>query len=60
MGIWVEQFGKSERKVEYAHEERFNNAGCSPEYILAHYQNPRMILCLWEKQQKEHKAECCE
>ncbi|CAL5199051.1 unnamed protein product [Lathyrus oleraceus] len=60
MGIWIERFRNSGKEVHYENDERFYNAGCESNYILAHYQNPRMVLCLWEKLQKEHKPECCE
>lgn len=60
VGIWVEEFRRKGHKVEYVNDERFYNAGCESGYILAHYQNPRMVLCLWEKLQKEHKPNCCE
>lgn len=60
MGIWIEQFKKHVREVQYINDERFYNAGCEPNYILAHYQNPRMVLCLWEKLQNEHKPDCCD
>ncbi|EOY06836.1 Beta-1,3-galactosyltransferase 16 isoform 1 [Theobroma cacao] len=60
MGIWIEEFKNSGREVHYITDERFYNAGCESNYILAHYQGPRMVLCLWEKLQKEHQAHCCE
>ncbi|KAK2971027.1 hypothetical protein RJ640_025801 [Escallonia rubra] len=60
MGIWAQQFKKHGHKVQYINDERFYNAGCESNYILAHYQNPRMVLCLWETLQKEHKPNCCE
>lgn len=60
MGIWIEQFKKHGHKVHYMSDDRFYNAGCESNYILAHYQNPRMVLCLWEKLQKEHEPNCCE
>ncbi|XP_052208087.1 hydroxyproline O-galactosyltransferase GALT3 [Diospyros lotus] len=60
VGIWIEQFKKQGHKVQYISDERFHNAGCESNYILAHYQNPRKVLCLWEKLQKEQKSECCE
>lgn len=60
MGIWIEKFKEHGHKVQYISDERFYNAGCESNYILAHYQNPRMVLCLWEKLQKEHKPDCCE
>lgn len=60
VGIWVEQFKKQGRKVQYISDEKFYNAGCETNYTLAHYQNPRMVLCLWENLQKEHEPNCCE
>lgn len=60
LGIWVEQFKREDHKVEYISDDRFNIAGCESNYILAHYQSPRNILCLWEKLQKDHEPECCE
>ncbi|KAF9591688.1 hypothetical protein IFM89_005560 [Coptis chinensis] len=60
MGIWIEQFKKSGQDVHYISDDRFYNTGCESDYILAHYQNPRMMLCLWEKLQKEHQAHCCD
>ncbi|KAI4335041.1 hypothetical protein L6164_013725 [Bauhinia variegata] len=60
MGIWVEQFKNSGKEVHYLSDERFYNAGCESNYVLAHYQSPRMVLCLWEKLQTEKKPECCE
>ncbi|PHT48701.1 putative beta-1,3-galactosyltransferase 16 [Capsicum baccatum] len=60
VGIWVEEFRRKGDKVQYVDNERFYNAGCESGYILAHYQNPRMVLCLWEKLQKEHEPNCCE
>ncbi|PON93110.1 Glycosyl transferase [Trema orientale] len=60
MGIWIEQFKKSGQEMHYINDERFFNAGCESNYILAHYQSPRLVLCLWEKLQKEQKPICCE
>ncbi|CAK7326272.1 unnamed protein product [Dovyalis caffra] len=60
MGIWIEQFKKSGQEVHYMTDDRFYNAGCETDYILAHYQSPRLVLCLWEKLQKEHQPACCE
>ncbi|XP_031396502.1 hydroxyproline O-galactosyltransferase GALT3 [Punica granatum] len=60
MGIWIEHFKSSGQEVHYINDERFYNAGCEPQYILAHYQGPRKVLCLWETLQKQHKPNCCE
>ncbi|XP_019464792.1 PREDICTED: hydroxyproline O-galactosyltransferase GALT3 [Lupinus angustifolius] len=60
VGIWVEQFNNGVKPVRYLNDEKFYNAGCESNYVLAHYQSPRMVLCLWEKLQKEHQPVCCE
>ncbi|XVF66057.1 hypothetical protein PTKIN_Ptkin10aG0003400 [Pterospermum kingtungense] len=60
MGIWIEEFKNNGKEVRYMNDERFYNAGCETNYVGAHYQGPRKVLCLWEKLQKEHRAECCE
>ncbi|XP_044498380.1 hydroxyproline O-galactosyltransferase GALT3 [Mangifera indica] len=60
IGIWIEQFKNSGQEVHYLSDDRFYNAGCESNYFLAHYQSPRMLLCLWEKLQKEHEPLCCE
>ncbi|PSR97862.1 Hydroxyproline O-galactosyltransferase [Actinidia chinensis var. chinensis] len=60
VGIWIEEFKNQGHKVQHISDDRFYNAGCEPNYILAHYQNPRKVLCLWERLQKDQKPECCE
>ncbi|RAL38608.1 hypothetical protein DM860_002586 [Cuscuta australis] len=60
VGIWIEEFKRNGRGVKYVNDDRFYNAGCESNYILAHYQNPRMVLCLWEKLQIENQPNCCQ
>ncbi|MQM11742.1 hypothetical protein Taro_044652 [Colocasia esculenta] len=60
MGIWIQEFKKTGQEIDYANDDRFHNAGCEGDYILAHYQGPRLMLCLWEKLQIEHEPICCE
>ncbi|VAH01580.1 unnamed protein product [Triticum turgidum subsp. durum] len=60
MGIWIQRYKDSGQQVNYANDERFYNEGCDSDYILAHYQSPRLMMCLWEKLQKESQAVCCE
>ncbi|ERN03256.1 hydroxyproline O-galactosyltransferase GALT3 [Amborella trichopoda] len=60
MGIWIEEFKKSGQEVNYINNLQFRNAGCESDYILAHYQGPRLMLCLWQKLQQEHQPVCCE
>eukprot|EP00268_Persea_americana_P033586 TRINITY_DN33231_c0_g1_i3.p1 TRINITY_DN33231_c0_g1~~TRINITY_DN33231_c0_g1_i3.p1 ORF type:complete len:185 (-),score=24.42 TRINITY_DN33231_c0_g1_i3:238-792(-) len=59
MGIWIEQYKKSGHEVHYITDDRFHSAGCEPNYILAHYQGPRLMLCLWDNLQR-HEPNCCE
>lgn len=60
MGIWIQEYKDSGEEVNYINDDRFHNAGCEPDYILAHYQSPRLLLCLWEKLHREHEPICCE
>lgn len=60
MGIWVEEYKKSGHKVYYVNNNQFFNNGCEPDYVIAHYQGPRSILCLWQKLQQGSGPVCCE
>lgn len=60
MGIWIQQYNQTVKRVKYMNDKRFHNSGCKPNYILVHYQTPRLLLCLWEKLQKESQSVCCE
>ncbi|KAL0857994.1 hypothetical protein Bca101_063148 [Brassica carinata] len=60
MGIWIQQFNQTVKRVKYMNDKRFHNSGCESNYILVHYQTPRLVLCLWEKLQNESQSVCCE
>uniref|UniRef100_A0A1D1YU00 Putative beta-1,3-galactosyltransferase 16 n=1 Tax=Anthurium amnicola TaxID=1678845 RepID=A0A1D1YU00_9ARAE len=60
MGIWIQGFKKAGQEVNYVSDDHFHNAGCEGGYVLAHYQGPRLMLCLWEKLLTEHEPICCE
>ncbi|CAM9002049.1 unnamed protein product [Rhodiola kirilowii] len=59
MGIWIADMEKDGMKVRYEKDDRINAEGCTEGYIVAHYQSPREMLCLWKKLQEEHAAKCC-
>ncbi|KAL4574228.1 hypothetical protein LXL04_021054 [Taraxacum kok-saghyz] len=59
MGIWIDDLKKSGLEVKYELEERVYNEGCKDGYVVAHYQGPREMLCLWQKLQEEKRAFCC-
>lgn len=59
MGIWVNEMKKGGLPVKYETDKRINIDGCHDGYIIAHYQEPRHLLCLWEKLLTTHQAECC-
>lgn len=59
MGIWIAELKKDGLKVTYIKEQRVYNEGCQDGYIVAHYQSPREMLCLWQKLQEQNAANCC-
>ncbi|GAB4829154.1 Beta-1,3-galactosyltransferase galt1 [Ancistrocladus abbreviatus] len=59
MGIWIADMKKGGLKVTYEKELRVYNEGCKDGYVVAHYQGPREMLCLWQKLQERKRAVCC-
>lgn len=59
MGIWISDMKKNGLDVRYEKEERIFNEGCKDGYVVAHYQGPREMLCLWQKIQESKRANCC-
>eukprot|EP00268_Persea_americana_P037604 TRINITY_DN3725_c0_g1_i4.p1 TRINITY_DN3725_c0_g1~~TRINITY_DN3725_c0_g1_i4.p1 ORF type:complete len:636 (-),score=121.20 TRINITY_DN3725_c0_g1_i4:397-2304(-) len=59
MGIWIAEMKKGGLDIRYVNEERVYNEGCIDGYVVAHYQEPREMLCLWHKLQEEKVAKCC-
>ncbi|KAL3846012.1 hypothetical protein ACJIZ3_003415 [Penstemon smallii] len=59
MGMWVKKFNSSRRAVEYVHSLKFCQFGCVEDYIIAHYQSPRQMICLWNKLKQQGRPICC-
>ncbi|XP_021746790.1 beta-1,3-galactosyltransferase GALT1-like [Chenopodium quinoa] len=59
MGIWIADMKKEGLEVRYEKEMRVYNEGCKDGYVVAHYQGPRDMLCLWQKLQETKRAFCC-
>ncbi|XVF14274.1 hypothetical protein REPUB_Repub09cG0044600 [Reevesia pubescens] len=59
MGIWISEMKKEGLKAYYINEKRVYSDGCKDGYVVAHYQSPRDLLCLWQKLQEESVAKCC-
>uniref|UniRef100_A0A5B6Z815 Putative beta-1,3-galactosyltransferase 15 n=1 Tax=Davidia involucrata TaxID=16924 RepID=A0A5B6Z815_DAVIN len=59
MGIWISDMKKKGLEVRYEKEERIYNEGCKDGYVVAHYQGPREMMCLWQKLQEGNRAKCC-
>ncbi|KAK6788808.1 hypothetical protein RDI58_012606 [Solanum bulbocastanum] len=59
MGIWISEMKKKGLEVKYEKEERIFNEGCRDGYVIAHYQSPREMLCLWQKIGEKKRALCC-
>ncbi|KAJ0248405.1 Galectin [Hirschfeldia incana] len=59
VGMWVEQFNNSVKPVDYEHSISFCQFGCIENYLTAHYQSPRQMICLWDKLLLTGKPHCC-
>ncbi|XP_062222964.1 beta-1,3-galactosyltransferase GALT1-like isoform X2 [Phragmites australis] len=59
MGIWVNDMKKGGLPIKYESDERIDTDGCKDGYIVAHYQEPRQMLCMWEKLLRTNQAACC-
>ncbi|KAL9424173.1 hypothetical protein AB3S75_036122 [Citrus x aurantiifolia] len=59
MGIWIADMKKEGLQVRYEKDERVHNDGCRDGYVVAHYQSPREMLCLWQKLKEGNAARCC-
>ncbi|KAK6159937.1 hypothetical protein DH2020_003318 [Rehmannia glutinosa] len=59
MGIWIDDMKKNGLEVRYEKDERIFMDGCKDGYVVAHYQGPRELLCLWQKIQEKKRAFCC-
>ncbi|WOK96831.1 beta-1,3-galactosyltransferase GALT1-like [Canna indica] len=60
MGIWIEEMKKEGVHINYVNEMRIHSDGCGNGYMVAHYQEPRELLCLWQKLHENHQPICCE
>lgn len=61
MGIWIDDLKKGGlEEVRYETDEMIYTEGCKNDHVVAHYQGPREMLCLWQKLQEEKCAFCCE
>ncbi|KAJ4847677.1 Beta-1,3-galactosyltransferase galt1 [Turnera subulata] len=59
MGIWIADMKKDGLKIKYEKDDRIHNEGCKDGYVVAHYQGPREMLCLWQKLQQGNGPMCC-
>uniref|UniRef100_A0A0D9WNK6 Galectin domain-containing protein n=1 Tax=Leersia perrieri TaxID=77586 RepID=A0A0D9WNK6_9ORYZ len=59
MGIWINEMKKDGLDVKYENDGRILVEGCEEGYVVAHYQEPRDMLCLWDKFLKTKRGRCC-
>ncbi|KAI5020630.1 hypothetical protein ZWY2020_045518 [Hordeum vulgare] len=52
MGIWINEMKKEGFDVTYQNDGRILVEGCEDGYVVAQYQEPRQMMCLWDKFQK--------
>ncbi|KAK3128792.1 hypothetical protein QOZ80_6BG0466430 [Eleusine coracana subsp. coracana] len=59
MGIWINEMKKDGLDIKYENDGRILVEGCEDGYVVAHYQEPRDMMCLWDKFQKTKRGTCC-
>ncbi|KAK1283318.1 Beta-1,3-galactosyltransferase 15 [Acorus calamus] len=59
MGIWIAEMKRKGLDIKYEKDTRVYVEGCESGYVVAHYQGPREMLCLWQKLQETKRATCC-
>lgn len=60
MGIWTDDLKKRGMEIKYVADDRIRTEGCEAGYIVAHYQQPREMMCLWQKLRETNRARCCD
>ncbi|XP_073037098.1 beta-1,3-galactosyltransferase GALT1-like [Primulina eburnea] len=59
MGIWIADMKKNNQEIRYVNDGRIIIEGCTDGYVVAHYQGPRELLCLWQNIQDKKISSCC-
>ncbi|ESQ34316.1 hypothetical protein EUTSA_v10007037mg [Eutrema salsugineum] len=60
MGIWIADLKKhSGLEPHYENDGRIISDGCKDGYVVAHYQSPAEMTCLWRKYQETKRSLCC-
>jgi len=61
MGMWIQKYKKwKPKQVDYISNDLFVHMGCEADYVIAHYQNPGQMQCLWQLAMKQDFTHCCE
>ncbi|CAF2161312.1 BnaA07g09340D [Brassica napus] len=59
MGIWIADLRKHGLEPHYENDGRIISEGCKDGYVVAHYQSPAEMTCLWRKYQETKRSLCC-
>ncbi|CAA7036244.1 unnamed protein product [Microthlaspi erraticum] len=60
MGIWIADLEKRGLvEPHYENDGRIISDGCKDGYVVAHYQSPAEMTCLWRKYQETKRSLCC-
>jgi beta-1,3-galactosyltransferase len=59
MGIWIAELTKHGLEPHYENDGRIISDGCKDGYVVAHYQSPAEMTCLWRKYQETKRSLCC-
>jgi beta-1,3-galactosyltransferase len=61
MGMWIQKYKNwKPKQVDYISNDLFVHMGCEADYVIAHYQNPGQMQCLWQLAMKHDFTHCCE
>ncbi|KAL1194526.1 Beta-1,3-galactosyltransferase GALT1 [Cardamine amara subsp. amara] len=59
MGIWIADLKKYGLEPHYENDGRIISDGCKDGYVVAHYQSPAEMTCLWRKYEETKRSLCC-
>ncbi|XP_010551443.1 PREDICTED: beta-1,3-galactosyltransferase GALT1 isoform X2 [Tarenaya hassleriana] len=59
MGIWIADMKNQGVEIHYENDGRIINDGCKDGFVVAHYQGPAELICLWRKILETKRSHCC-
>lgn len=60
MGIWLEKLSQLSKNVLFVDDQDLVFDGCRNGFVIAHYQRPESMKCLWKHLEAGNGARCCD